>query len=40
MSDVELANLLDIVNLRYLLEREKSLESINDWNDILSGGER
>ena len=28
------------VKLDYLEEREKGFDSVNDWNDVLSGGEK
>lgn len=40
LNDNELMDILDIVELRYLLEREHTLDSINDWQDVLSGGEK
>lgn len=40
MSDEQLMDILDVVELRYLLDREHSLDSINDWQDVLSGGEK
>lgn len=39
-SDFELKGLLDLVNLRYLVEREGGLDSKNDWYEVLSGGEK
>lgn len=32
--------LLDEVKLNYLIEREGGLDSFNDWNEMLSGGEK
>lgn len=40
VNDEALMGILDIVELRYLLEREHNLDSINDWQDVLSGGEK
>ena len=40
MSDKDLENLLDKVQLRYLLERENGWNSVQDWLDVLSGGEK
>lgn len=40
LSDSELINILKIVELKYLLDREHNLDSINDWQDVLSGGEK
>ena len=37
VSDSEIQNLLKDVQLDYLIEREGGLDSINDWNDVLSG---
>lgn len=39
-TDDKLEELLDVVQLRYLLEREGGWESVQDWLDILSGGEK
>lgn len=40
-SDQDLYNFLDIVQLRLLVQqREKGLDSIEDWIDVLSGGEK
>jgi len=39
-SDEMLLSLLDKVQLGYLVEREGSWETENDWNDVLSGGEK
>jgi ATP-binding cassette subfamily D (ALD) protein 3 len=36
----DLVNLLEKVQLGYLVYREGGLDSANDWNDILSGGEK
>jgi len=38
--DEDIAKLLEVVHLGYLIEREGSLDSKNDWNDVLSGGEK
>lgn len=40
LSDQELVDILNIVELKYLLDREHSLDSIQDWQDVLSGGEK
>ena len=41
VDDAELMDILNIVELRYLLDRgEHNLDSINDWQDVLSGGEK
>jgi len=40
-TDQDLYNFLDIVQLRPLVQqREKGLDSIEDWIDVLSGGEK
>lgn len=40
-TDQDLFNYLDIVQLRMLVQqREKGLDSIEDWIDVLSGGEK
>ncbi|CRK91108.1 CLUMA_CG004796, isoform A [Clunio marinus] len=40
-TDQDLFNFLDIVQLRPLIQlREKGLDSIEDWIDVLSGGEK
>lgn len=40
-TDQDLYNYLDIVQLRPLIQlREKGLDSIEDWIDVLSGGEK
>lgn len=39
--DQDLTELLKIVQLEYIVEREKDgYETLNDWNDLLSGGEK
>lgn len=40
VSDSDLAGLLDQVKLSYLVTREGGLDSYNDWNEMLSGGEK
>lgn len=40
VSDTDLARLLKDVQLEYLEDREGGFDSVNDWNDILSGGEK
>lgn len=32
--------ILEDVKLGYIVERESDLSSVNDWNDVLSGGEK
>jgi len=39
-TDKDLVELMKIVRLDYILEREKSWDIVNDWNDVLSGGEK
>jgi len=40
VKDYDLIKLLDDVELGYLNNREGGLDSVNDWNDVLSGGEK
>lgn len=39
-TDEKLNELLAMVNLGYLQAREKSLDIVNNWNDVFSGGEK
>ncbi len=39
-SDSDLTLLLEKVQLNYVLEREKGWDSVQDWIDVLSGGEK
>lgn len=39
-SDEELKELLKIVHLEYLIDREGGWDSVRDWQDVLSGGEK
>ena len=40
MSDDKLIDLLKMVHLEYLVEREGGLDAVQDWADVLSGGEK
>lgn len=40
LSDEQLTDILDVVELRYLLGRDHTFDSVNDWQDVLSGGEK
>ena len=39
-NDDEIRELLNWVKLEYLEDRENGFDSFNDWNDVLSGGEK
>ena len=39
-TDKDLEDLLETVKLGYLVSREGSFDKENDWNDVLSGGEK
>ena len=39
-TDADLLELLKVVKLAYLVEREGNFDKENDWNDVLSGGEK
>ncbi|KAH9632521.1 hypothetical protein HF086_004536 [Spodoptera exigua] len=39
-SDEQLHRFLEIVQLSYLTNREGSLDAVEDWMDVLSGGEK
>lgn len=40
ITDEDLARFLHLVQLDYVLERERGWDTIQDWMDILSGGEK
>lgn len=40
MKDSDLLDLLKIVKLDYLVEREGGFNSVKEWIDVLSGGEK
>jgi len=40
MRDEDLQKLLEESKLEYLVKREGGWETQNDWNDVLSGGEK
>lgn len=39
-TDADLLELLRIVHLEYLVDREGGWDSVRDWQDVLSGGEK
>jgi|TARA_B110001450_G_scaffold214401_1_gene207180 ATP-binding cassette, subfamily D (ALD), member 3 len=39
-TDADLMDLMKEVRLDYIVEREKGWDTHNDWNDVLSGGEK
>ena len=40
MTDKDLNTLMDKVKLGYLVDRENGWNSVQDWIDVLSGGEK
>ena len=40
ITDSDLSILLEKVQLNYLLDRENGWNSVQDWIDVLSGGEK
>merc|ERR1712127_745328 len=40
ITDQDLNKLLELVQLNYVLEREQGWNSVKDWIDVLSGGEK
>jgi ATP-binding cassette subfamily D (ALD) protein 3 len=39
-NDDKLMELLNVVHLGYLAEREGGWDAVQDWADVLSGGEK
>lgn len=39
-TDVDIANHLERVQLSYLLQRDQGWDTVADWMDVLSGGEK
>jgi len=40
ITDKDLSALMEKVQLSYLIERENGWNSVQDWIDVLSGGEK
>ena len=40
ITDDKLLEILKDVELAYIVDRQGGFDSINDWNDVLSGGEK
>lgn len=40
LTDKHLMDILEIVNLQYVVQREGGLNAVADWKDVLSGGEK
>ena len=40
VTDEKLREYLQLVNLDYLIDREGGLDTVNSWQEVLSGGEK
>lgn len=40
LTDADLMNIMEIVNLANVVSREGGLDAVSDWKDVLSGGEK
>ena len=40
MNYQDIIQIMKFAHLDYIIEREGGLNSINDWGDVLSGGEK